>query len=648
MSEDRKCPGNDFKPYIGPHEKVAEFTVRAVILGCLLAVVFGLANAYLGLKVGMTVSASIPAAVISMAILRGILRTGTVLENNIVQTIGSSGESLAAGIIFTIPAFFMWNFFPSSWTIIILSVLGGFLGILFMIPLRRYLIVEEHKNLPYPEGTACGDLLVAGDTGGAKASTVFIGVGVAALYKFLMSGFKLWKESPKWVIAAVKGTEIGVDVTPSLLGVGFIIGPRIASYMLAGACLGYLVISPLIAYIGQHVSVAIPPALNPISMLTPGDIRNYYIKYIGAGAVAVGGMVSLIKAMPIVFRVFRHGFRELTTGFRLTPDKNALRTDKDIPMTVVIAGAVLIALVMFLVPQVKINLIGTLIIVIFSFFFVTVASRIVGIVGSSSSPVSGMTIATLLVTCLIFVAFGWRGRSGMIGAMSVGTVVCIAICMAGDASQDLKTGYLVGATPYYQQIAEFLGVLVPALFMGGVIMLLNKTMVIGSDKLPAPQATLMSFVVKGVLTGTLPWTFVIIGLLVGVSVELLGIPSLPFAIGLYLPISLSLPIMAGAMIYLVMTKTAGAGDLKPREEKGILFSSGLVAGDALVGVLIAFLIGIPFLNKIHERFAEGSWLGSLANEVSLFIFLVVAAALWVTVRPGNKKLKTPGADKEES
>lgn len=636
MSENQKNPGNDFKPYIGANEKVREFTVRAVVLGSILAVVFGLANAYLGLKVGMTVSASIPAAVISMAILRGILRNGTVLENNIVQTIGSSGESLAAGIIFTIPAFFMWNFFPTTWTIIILSILGGFLGILFMIPLRRYLIVEEHKNLPYPEGTACGEILVAGDTGGAKASTVFIGVGIAALYKFLMSGFKLWKESPKWVIAAVKGTEIGVDVTPSLLGVGFIIGPRIASYMLAGACLGYLVISPLIAYIGQHLSVAIPPATDPISMLTPGDIRNYYIKYIGAGAVAVGGMVSLIKAMPIIFRVFRHGFREMTTGFRLTPDKNALRTEKDIPMAVVIAGAVLIALAMFFIPQVKINLIGTLIIVIFSFFFVTVASRIVGIVGSSSSPVSGMTIATLLVTCLIFVAFGWRGKAGMIGAMSVGTVVCIAICMAGDASQDLKTGYLVGATPYYQQIAEFLGVLVPALFMGGVIMLLNKTMVIGSDKLPAPQATLMSFVVKGVLTGTLPWTFVIIGLLVGISVELLGIPSLPFAIGLYLPISLSLPIMAGALIYMVMTKTAAAGDLKAREEKGILFSSGLVAGDALVGVLIALLISIPFLSKIYDRFSEAAWLGPVANEFSLFIFLVIAATLWVTVRPRSK------------
>ncbi len=631
MDEKQKT-NSEFQPYIKPEEKVGEFTVRAVVLGSILAIVFGLANAYLGLKVGMTVSASIPAAVISMAILRGALKKGTILENNIVQTIGSSGESLAAGIIFTIPAFFMWNYFPDPWTIILISFLGGFLGILFMIPLRRYLIVQEHRTLPYPEGTACAEILKAGDKGGAKAKVVFTGLGIGAIYKFLMSGLKLWKETASWIVAGIKGMEIGIDLTPALVGVGFIIGPQIASYMLAGAVLGYLVISPLIAFIGANSNLPVPPADNIISMLSPGEIRSYYIRYIGAGAVAVGGLISLLRASPIVFRCFKIGFIEMFKGFKFLPDKDALRTEQDIPMSVVIAGAIIIAILMLLIPQTHIGIIGMLIVVLFSFFFVTVASRIVGIVGSSSSPVSGMTIATLLITCLIFVAFGWRGMPGMIGAMSIGSVVCIAICMAGDASQDLKTGFLVGSTPFYQQIAEFIGVIIPALFMGGVLMLLHKTMVIGSDKLPAPQATLMSFVVKGVLTGTLPWTFVGLGAVLAIAVELLGISALPFAIGLYLPLSLSLPIMVGALVYSIIQRTASGESLKVREEKGILFSSGLVAGDALVGVLIAFLIGIPVLNSIYENLPIGAWLGNFANIGSLLIFLIIAFVLWLQTR----------------
>ncbi len=627
MNNEQKSNSN-FQPYIKSDERIGEFSIRAVVLGSILAIVFGLANAYLGLKVGMTVSASIPAAVISMAILKGALRKGTILENNISQTIGSSGESLAAGIIFTIPAFFMWDYFPDAWTIILISFLGGFLGILFMIPLRRYLIVQEHKTLPYPEGTACAEILKAGDKGGAKAKIVFSGVGIGALYKFLMSGLKLWKETATWLVSGVKGMEIGIDLTPALLGVGFIIGPRIASYMLSGAILGYLVISPLIAFIGANLNTPIPPADNIVALLSPSEIRSYYIRYIGAGAVAVGGLISLLRACPIVFKCFKLGFVEMFKGFKFLPDKNAPRTEQDIPMSVVIAGAIIIAILMLLIPQTHIGIIGMLIVVIFSFFFVTVASRIVGIVGSSSSPVSGMTIATLLITCLIFVAFGWRGMPGMIGAMSIGSVVCIAICMAGDASQDLKTGFLVGSTPFYQQIAEFIGVIIPALFMGGVLMLLHKTMVIGSDKLPAPQATLMSFVVKGVLSGTLPWTFVGLGAILAIAVELLGISALPFAIGLYLPLSLSMPIMAGASIYYFIQKTSTGEILKFKEEKGILFSSGLVAGDALVGVLIAFLIGIPALNKIYESLPVGAWLGNYANIGSIIIFFILALVLF--------------------
>ncbi len=497
------------------------------------------------------------------------------------------------------------------------------------------LVYDTIEAVSYCQGTrcsACAEILKAGDAGGAKAKLVFTGVGISALYKFLMSGVKLWKESVAWLIPGIKGMEIGMDVTPALLGVGFIIGPRIASFMLAGAVLGYFVLSPLIAFIGANLNAPIPPAEDIISNLSPGEIRSYYIRYIGAGAVAVGGLLSLLRACPIVFRCFKLGFVEMFRGFRFMPDRNALRTEQDIPMSVVVGGAILIAILMLFIPQTRIGLVGMLIVVLFSFFFVTVASRIVGIVGSSSSPVSGMTIATLLVTCLIFVAFGWQGLPGMIGAMSIGSVVCIAICMAGDASQDLKTGFLVGSTPFYQQIAEFIGVMIPALFMGGVLMLLHRTMVIGSDKLPAPQATLMSFVVKGVMTGTLPWTFVGFGVLIGIAVELLGISALPFAIGLYLPLSLSTPIMLGGLIYYLVQKTTSVDALKTREERGILFSSGLVAGDALVGVLIAFLIGVPALNRIYENFTTGAWLGNFIDIGSLILFIIMGLLLFFTAK----------------
>jgi putative OPT family oligopeptide transporter len=506
--------------------------------------------------------------------------------------------------------------------------------------LRRYLIVQEHKVLPYPEGTACAEILIAGDVGGAKAQTVFLGVGISALYKLLMGGAKLWKETSAWLVTGIKGMEISADLTPALLGVGFIIGPRIASYMLAGAVLGYLVLSPLIAFIGQSLAVPIPPATDLISMLSPADIRSYYIRYIGAGAVAAGGMISLIKACPVIYRCFKVGFKGMSQGLRFLPDASMPRTDKDIPMPVVIAGAIVVALAMLLIPQTKINIFGTLIVVVFSFFFVTVASRIVGIVGSSSSPVSGMTIATLLVTCLIFLAFGWKGMSGMIGVMSVGSVVCIAICMAGDASQDLKTGYLVGATPFSQQIAEFIGVLAPAIFMGGVLMLLHKTMVIGSDKLPAPQASLMSFVVKGVLTGTLPWTFVGLGVLIGIAVEILGITALPFAIGLYLPLSLSVPVMTGAVIFWAVTKTGKNMSpvvSKAREASGILYSSGLVAGDALMSIVIAAILTIPFLKNLQDKLPVAGWLGPLSTEGSALIFVLLCVSLVLVARGRSKK-----------
>ncbi|MGH8003272.1 MAG: OPT family oligopeptide transporter, partial [Limisphaerales bacterium] len=466
-----------FKPYVPHTENIPEFTLRAIVVGSILALVFGVANAYLGLKVGMTVSASIPAAVMSMAILRGILKNGTILENNIAQTIGSSGESLAAGVIFTIPAFLIWqatepnfDFKIANWQIILLSILGGFLGILFMIPLRRHLIVKEHKTLPFPEGTACAEILVAGDEGGAKAKTVFWGIGIGALYKTLMSGFKLWPERFELTPRFFPGSQMGIEATPALMGVGFIIGPKIALLLFSGAVLGYLGIGPLIAFIGNFMTTPLPPATEPISQLSPSALRSNYIRYVGIGAVAMGGFISLMRFIPTILS----SFKQVTAGLGAVA-RVKIRTDEDLPTKLVWGGAFLIALAIWLMPKTEISLLGALLAVLFGFFFVTVSSRMVGIVGSSSLPISGMTIGTLIVVSVILLSSGVSGTVGMVASMMVGSVVCIAVSMAGDASQDLKTGFLVGATPKRQQLAEFLGVLIPALVMGWVIMFLNKT-----------------------------------------------------------------------------------------------------------------------------------------------------------------------------
>ena len=618
-----------FEPYIKHHESVAEFTLRAVILGSILAIVFGVANAYLGLKVGMTVSASIPAAVISMAILRGILKNGTILENNISQTIGSSGESLAAGVIFTIPAFLILQIYIPSWKIIVISLLGGFLGILFMIPLRKYLIIKEHGKLPFPEGTACAEILVAGDEGGSKAKTVFAGVGIAAFYKFLMSGLKLWKENPVYNPSFLKGGTLSLDATPALMGVGYIIGPKISSYMFAGAVLGYLGIAPLIAFIGQFVNTPIPPATVPISELSPGGIRDYYIRYIGAGAVAIGGFISLIKAMPVIVSSFKLGFLEILQGFK-HQEVAKIRTEREIPLTVVIIGSLVTALAIWALPGTNLGIIGSLAIIVFGFFFVTVAARIVGIVGSSSSPVSAMTIATILATSFIFVSLGITGTAGILAVLTVGSIICIAVCMSGDASQDLKTGYLVGSTPLYQQISEFIGVLVPAFFMSAVIMLLHKTYGLGpGGALEAPQASIIALVTKGVMTDVLPWVLVGTGVLIGLTIELLGIASLPVAIGMYLPVALSTPIMVGGLIYYFIHKTSPVNIFKQREEKGILYSSGLVAGDALVGVLIAFIIATPELLNWIAKLHPGDF---LLRVLTFILSPIIAFVKWSTMQ----------------
>ncbi len=598
-----------FKPFITADKSIPEVTWKAVILGAMISVLFGVANAYLGLKFGMTVSASIPAAVISMAILRMLFgRNVTVLENNIVQTVGSAGESLAAGIIFTIPAFFIWaaneqlvaagyHHEVSKMQIFWLSMLGGSLGILLMIPLRKYLVDREHGNLRFPEGTACAEIIVAGDEGGDKAKTVFTGIAVGALYKIGMNMLKGWSESVNYDFKGfLKGGYVGIDATPALLGVGFIIGPRIAALMLSGAVLGYLGVGPLIAFIGEQIpGIIISPGEIPINEMNTAQLRDYYIKYLGVGAVAVGGFISLIKSLPVIVSSFSEGFAQLLG--RRKVEGGVPRTDRDLPMKWVLLGVAVIIVIIWALPGTELHLLGAFLAVLFGFFFVVVAARIVGIVGSSSSPVSGMTIATLLVTCLILLYFGVSGVAGMVTAMSVGTIVCIAVCMSGDIAQDLKTGFLLGATPRKQQLTEFIGLLFPAIAMGFTLYFLNEAFgfvegATARDPLLAPQANVMATVVQGVMNANLPWQPIIVGGMIALAVEMLGISSLPFAIGLYLPLSLSTPIMAGGLIAFAMQRTARSIKVKEaRSLRGVLFASGIVAGDALIGVLVAFMIG---------------------------------------------------------
>ena len=591
-----KSEKKEFQPYISADQILPEFTGTSLTIGLILAVVFGAANAYLGLKVGMTISASIPAAVISMGVIRGILKRDSILENNIVQTIGSSGESLAAGAIFTLPALFIWSAewnlgTPNLLTITILSLLGGILGTLFMIPLRRALIVNEHETLPYPEGTACAEVLLAGEEGGEKARTTFLGVAIGAVYKFLTDGFGLFPSEIETIIPGYRGAAFGADILPALLGVGYIIGPKISAYMLSGAALGWFAIIPLILYIGSGGQVTLYPAQVPIGQLDHWGIWDNYIRYIGAGAVAFGGIFSLIKAIPLIIRTFRDaigGYTKSGTG-----GDDDVRTDRDMSITVLIIGCLAVILALAMLPVIPVGFSGALLIAVFGFFFATVSSRIVGLIGSSSNPVSGMTIATLIITAMLFKATGNDGQAGMIATLSVGAVICIVAAMAGDTSQDLKTGFLVGATPKLQQIGELAGAVVSALAIGGVMTLLNNAWGFGSSELPAPQATLMRLVVEGVMGGNLPWTLVLTGVGIGIAVELLGLPVLPIAIGLYLPLHLSVAVMAGGLVRgwldLKYKKSNQDEIIAYKIESGVLYSSGLIAGEGLIGILLAVL-----------------------------------------------------------
>ena len=627
---------NEFKPYI-PADKVSpEITLTSILMGIILAVVFGAANAYLGLRVGMTVSASIPAAVISMGVIRIIMRKNSILESNIVQTIGSAGESLAAGAIFTLPALFLWaaegkTETPGLLEITLIALIGGLLGVFFMVPLRNALIVKEHGVLPYPEGTACAEVLLAGEDGGSNATTVFAGMGFAALFKFIIDGLKLVMGEVSFRVKGFAG-EIGTQIYPAVMSVGYICGPRISSYMFAGGVLSWLVLIPLIVLFGNDAIIA--PGTETIgAIFADGGVSNIwgtYIRYIGAGALAAGGIISLIKSLPIIINTFGGAIKSMKGS---TISSGTLRTEKDLNLKIVIAAIAVLTLLVWIVPAIPISLLGAVIVVVFGFFFATVSSRMVGLVGSSNNPVSGMAIATLLVTTLILKATGSSGIAGMTAAIAIGSIICIVAAISGDTSQDLKTGYLLGATPKKQQIGEIIGVVASAFAIGGTLYLLNSAWGFGSDELAAPQATLMKMIIEGVMGGNLPWGLVFVGVFIAVLVEVVGIPVLPFAIGVYLPVHLNACIMVGGLVRLATDKLRCAEDKKKAiTNDGILFCSGMIAGEGLVGILLALfaIFGIDKLIDISGIINLPPVVQTIASLVvfGLIILSVVKFSIW--------------------
>ncbi|MBR6147599.1 MAG: oligopeptide transporter, OPT family [Lachnospiraceae bacterium] len=633
MSEKKE----EFRPYIPAEKITSEFTFTSIFMGIILAVVFGAANAYLGLRVGMTVSASIPAAVISMGVIRVIMRKDSILESNMVQTVGSAGESLAAGVIFTMPALFLWakegvTETPSMISITLIALCGGMLGVLFMIPLRNALIVKEHGVLPYPEGTACAEVLLAGEEGGSSAMSVFMGMGLAAVFKFLVDGFKV---IPGVVSANIKSlkTELSAEVYPALIGVGYICGPKISSYMLAGGILGWFVFIPAIATFGADTIIypGTDTIMNIYAENGASALWSYYIRYIGAGMVAAGGIISLIKSMPLIVKTFTGAMK----GIKNAGGEGVKRTDQDMNMKVVICGVAGIILLIWLLPQIPVSLVGAILIALFGFFFGAVSSRMVGLVGSSNNPVSGMSIATLLFATLVLKISGDIGAHGMIGAISIGTVICIIAAMAGDTSQDLKTGYILGATPKKQQIGELIGAFVAALTIGGVLILLDKAWGFGTTELAAPQATLMKMIVEGVMDGNLPWTLVFIGIFTAVVVEILGIPVLPVAIGLYLPLELSTTIMLGGIIrWFADRKSNSKSD---EAGSGVLFCSGMIAGEGLVGIILAVLAVIGIDSKID--LSESVNLGTIGGIILLAVMIGCVAYFAMQMKALNTNEK---------
>ena len=638
------APRGTFQPFVPATQSPAEFTGKAIVLGALFGLLFGASTVYLGLRAGLTVSASIPIAVLAISVLKR-LGGSTILENNIVQTIGSAGESVAAGVVFTIPALIFFGErgqgFFNYFQITMLAFAGGILGVLMMVPLRRALIVKEHGVLPYPEGTACADVLVAGERGGALARTVFMGLGVGALWKSLSWIVQLFPTAVGRSMGRTSlfpNATLNVDISPEYMGVGYVIGPRIAGVMFAGGVLSWLVLLPLLSILGNYMTVPFPPVPASglrIDQMSPGQLWSAYIRYTGAGAVLAAGLITLARTIPTIVSSFKESVKDFSAKGAAAARS---RTERDIPMTVVLAGTVLLAIFLAVAPGMPTqgNFLVSVLVVVFGFFFVTVSSRIVGLIGSSSNPVSGMTIATLILTCTIFVALGWTGEWYSPVALCVGAVVCIAAANAGATSQDLKTGYIVGATPIYQQYGLIIGVLASALIIGYTTLYLHKVMVVGSDALPAPQATLMATIIKGLLSQNLPWGLVLVGVFISVTLELCGIHSLSFAVGSYLPIATTAPIFAGGLVRAYVEKKTGTAE-ESEVGSGTLFSSGLIAGGSLAGILYAVLYGNGI---IEDAEAAAGLIPSIHDGTAGLVAggLLFFALGMVLARVGQKKL----------
>lgn len=647
--------GESFQPYIPAGEEVAELSWQAVILGALFGILFGASTVYLALRAGLTISASIPIAVLSIAVFKKIGKS-TILENNIVQTLGSAGESIAAGVVFTVPALLFLsggdNYFRYG-QILTLAAVGGVLGILFMIPLRRSLIVKEHGRLPYPEGTACAEVLMVGEKGGGLAKRVFHGVFMAAGYWLLMGVLRLWRDTPG-IRTGPKdiypNATLDCNITPEYLGVGYIVGPRIASEMVSGGVLSWLALIPLISlYLPEAQRITDLHALGYTdawiaSHSVAEQIYRGYVRYVGAGAVACAGVMTLLRTLPTIWASFRDSLHELA-GRARGEKPSTVRTERDIPLPVVVIGTIVLGALIAVLPNLPGKFPGSivisLLIVAFGFFFVTVASRIVGIIGSSSNPISGMTIATLMGTCLVFIAIGWRGDAHQAAALLVGSVVCIASANAGATSQDLKTGYLVGATPYKQQIGLIIGVLVSVLAIGGTLLLLDRSVpgmahAIGSERFPAPQAVLMSTMIKGQLSQQLPWGPVLVGVALAFVAQLAGANALSWAVGAYLPLSTTSPIFVGGLVRWLVTRlrkkqrgrhgvAAAESDIGP----GMLYATGLVAGGSLAGMLIAFLQGFadPLAKRLDLGHEYWTGMGISGDFIAFAVFSLLAVVL---------------------
>ncbi|MEM7048112.1 MAG: oligopeptide transporter, OPT family [Acidobacteriota bacterium] len=633
--EQQKKP---FAPYFSADESPAELTFKAVLAGILFGVLFGAANAYLGLKVGLTISTSIPVAVVTVAAFRTLGKAGvktSLLEANLSQTVGSASSSVASGVIFTLPALFLWGLAPSLLQMTTLALAGGLIGILFMIPLRRFLIEREHGKLPYPEGTACAEVLQATESGGGRAKNVFLGLAVGAFFKAILGWMKALPGDLEVHIPFLKKGQLGTEVSAALLGVGYILGVRVASIMVGGGLLAWLVIIPIIATWGEGRGAPFyPETVLTISEMSAGQIWNRYVRYIGAGAVAAAGIITLIRSIPTMIESFKVGTRQLRQRLDASGVAQAIpRTSRDLPLPVVGIGVAAVALVLTVIPEafgaiegLAPRAVATVLVVIFAFFFVTVSSRIVGLVGVTSNPTSGMTIATLLGTAGIFLALGWTDDAGKMAALTVGSVVAIAASIAGDTSQDLKTGFILGATPRTQQMGELVGVLSSAFFVCLTVMMLGQVYGFGSAELAAPQATLMKLVIDGVLEQALPWGLVGIGVLIAIAAELCRIPSLPFAVGVYLPVSTMVPVFLGGALRWFLARRGV--DEKGRD-RGVLFGSGLVGGEGLMGVGIAGMAAFAASRGERPWSLGAEWAGAAGPWLSAVLF---AGLLWFFAR----------------